>query len=285
MNQFVWCNKFITETLGNKKNVLFLRNWIRSGIRKVNDLRFIDGILDMNYVYGKVLEKKNIYCEILLVREALYPFRDAIKNNNINSTYLEKTYKPKDMYNIFISKKYSEDLTFCSAYLSQYATLMDEEHAFRSKVFLEREIKLKEFNFKILHGILSCNNNLMRWKIKTSGKCDVCNEIQTIKHLLFDCTYVKPVWNIVNNQLALDISYQQILGLDKSFDHNAIVTIICFIIYKEWLVLSFQNKARSHATSMTYFKNELQVRANIYTLCKSIADTHINDIIHIASSM
>ena len=33
MNQTLWGNKFITFNVGKKKNVLFLRNWIRSGIR------------------------------------------------------------------------------------------------------------------------------------------------------------------------------------------------------------------------------------------------------------
>ena len=31
---------------------------------------------------------------------------------------------------------------------------------FIKKIVLEKEIKLKEFNFKMLHGILSCKKNL-----------------------------------------------------------------------------------------------------------------------------
>ena len=36
--------------------------------------------------------------------------------------------------------------------------------------------------------------------------------------------------------------YKQILGLDKLFKEDAVVTIICFPIYKEWLVLSLEYK-------------------------------------------
>ena len=50
MNQPLWGNKFITKMIRGKKIVLFLRNWIRSGIRKVGDLVFTDGILDQNYI-------------------------------------------------------------------------------------------------------------------------------------------------------------------------------------------------------------------------------------------
>ena len=44
---------------------------------------------------------------------------------------------------------------------------------------------MKEFNFKVLHGILPCNLNLMRWKIRDSHECDICGETQTIEHLSF----------------------------------------------------------------------------------------------------
>ena len=60
-------------------------------------------------------------------------------------------------------------------------------------MFLEKEIKLWEFNFKVLHGILSCNKNLKQWRIVDCDKCDVCDEIQALEHLLFQCTYWKPL--------------------------------------------------------------------------------------------
>ena len=49
------------------------------------------------------------------------------------------------------------------------------------KVLLEKEIKLKEFNFKLLHGILPCNKNLKRWWIKDSEQCDVCSFTANIR--------------------------------------------------------------------------------------------------------
>ena len=54
VNQCIWGNKFISFRQGNKKSVLFLRNWIRSGVNRVSDLEFIDGKLDENYIYQKV---------------------------------------------------------------------------------------------------------------------------------------------------------------------------------------------------------------------------------------
>ena len=75
----------------------------------------------------------------------------------------------------------------------------------------------------------------------------VCSLPQTIEHLLYDCTYVKPLWKLIEKYLGVNIGYKQILGLDNlfkedaMFKEDAIVTIICFLIYKEWLVLSLKN--------------------------------------------
>ena len=285
MNQFIWCNKFFTFNNGNKKNVLYLRNWIRSGVRKISDLSFVNGVLDMNSTYYKILDKTNIYCELLLVKDALYPFREAIHRNNILIAPLNKTYKSKDIYSMLMTKRYTDNNQYCSAYLICHGPLDKQLTAFKSKISLEKEIKLREFNFKVLHGILPCNNNLKKWKIKISSKCDVCDDTQTIRHLLFDCKYVKPLWNLVNTTFHLNISYPQLLGLDTNFIFNDIVTLISFLIYKEWLVLSLQNKSRNKTMAIEYFKNELLLRTKIYSLCKTIQNVRIDDIMQLISLM
>ena len=91
-------------------------------------------------------------------------------------------------------------------YLKRY-TENDCGLVFHKKNVLEKEIKLKEFNFKMLHGILSCTKNLKQWRIKTDDDCDVCKEQQTIKHLLWDCLYVKPLWEIVGDVCGFEISF------------------------------------------------------------------------------
>ena len=75
MHQQLWGNKFITISINRKKNVLFLRNWIRSGIRNVGDIMFINGIPDAHYIYQKLVCKENMYSEILMIMEALRPYQ------------------------------------------------------------------------------------------------------------------------------------------------------------------------------------------------------------------
>ena len=69
-----WVNKSITMSINGKKNVLFLRNLIRSGIRNVGDIMFVNGIPDADYIYQKLVCKENKYSEIMIVIEALRPY-------------------------------------------------------------------------------------------------------------------------------------------------------------------------------------------------------------------
>ena len=140
----------------------------------------------------------------------------------------------------------------------------DASGVFTKKVVSEKEIKLKEFNFKVLHGILPCNGNLKQWRIKASDQCDVCGLPQTIEHLLFTCRYVTPLWQIVDSVFDINVSFETILGVDQLCEYNNIVTLVSFLIYKEWLVLSLEGKPRNSIILLQYFKEELLIRLKIY---------------------
>ena len=87
----------------------------------------------------------------------------------------------------------------------------DEDLAFCAKVVQEKEIKLKEFNFYLLHNILPCIKNLAKWRIKPNDRCDVCGQSQTVEHLLYSCIYVKPLWRVTEKIWGVDISFERML--------------------------------------------------------------------------
>ena len=62
------------------------------------------------------------------------------------------------------------------------------------------------------------------------------------------------------------------LRLDKLFKEDAAVTIIYFLIYKEWLMLSLENKKSNTHISLLCYNSELLLRTEAYTsnLCKCI---------------
>ena len=218
LNQPLWGKKYITHYIGRRKNVLFLRNWIRSGVRIVDDLPFRNGVLDENAMHLRLNCKQNIHCELMLVKNALYPHRRSIESRNSDTIPVIKPLRSRDYYNIYREQLTRDaNITYVPKYLDSYCDSNNEILAFHRKVVLEKEIKFKEFNFKVLHGILPCNYNLRKWKIRVNEICDVCNQVQTMEHLLYNCCYVSPLWRIVNNVFGSNVNYYQILGLDENF--------------------------------------------------------------------
>ena len=85
--QCIWGNKFLCIIKRNHKCVLFLRNWIRSGVNRIGDLRFLNGKLGTNFMYQKIRQRRNILSEILIVREALLPYQETLRSQqNVNPT-------------------------------------------------------------------------------------------------------------------------------------------------------------------------------------------------------
>jgi hypothetical protein len=265
-NQYIWGNKFITKNVGKKKSVLFLRNWIRSGIRVISDLRFIDGKLDEQFLYNTIRDKTNIHIEIATVKKALLKYKDILMHNT-NTPTTERISTSKAFYTKFIEEK-EKNIECYSNYLRTELNI-NETVLFTEKVYNEKEYKLKEYNFKLLHGILPCNKNLKKWRIKDNDTCDVCPSIQTIKHLLFDCHYVKNIWTRIKNLFNVDVTFAMILGDMPVSQYNSILTLLGFLIYKEWLLHSLDNRNRQRIQDFNFLKAEMQLRIDIYKKCSA----------------
>ena len=72
---------------------------------------------------------------------------------------------------------------------------------YTQKIKLVDDFKLAEFNYKVLHQILACNDNFKKWTISDTNLCDVCKEQQDIPHLLFTCRLAQNIWTVVQTAL------------------------------------------------------------------------------------
>ena len=143
---------------------------------------------------------------------------------------------------------------------------------------MQKKIKLKEFDFKLFHEILPCTVNHRKWGIKISDQCDVCGMPRTIEHLLFICCYVKPLRRVVQSVSDIIISFESILQVDDNSDCDNIITSVSFLIWKQWIILSLENKSRSNVTTLKYFKDELSTCLRIYDMCKKFSAKEIFNI-------
>ena len=72
--------------------------------------------------------------------------------------------------------------------------------AFRNIYLVTNVIKLRNFQFRLLHNKIFCNDVLFHWKIKVNQQCDFCSvEKQNIIHLIWDCPMAQKVWGYLKN--------------------------------------------------------------------------------------
>ena len=215
LNQPLWGNKFISVKKKGKTNVLLIRNWISSNIVFVKDLIFVNGVIDTS-ICDTVNNKRNICIEYASVKKALHPYADAIAYALSNVMLLEYEKKfmiksSRSFYTQFICSKV--DNAQVNAFLTNYCSdhNLTMECIFSRRVNLEREKKLQEFNFKVLHNILPCGTNLKKWRIVDCSSCDICHMEQTMLHLLYECKYVNHVWNHVSNVLGWNVESRNVI--------------------------------------------------------------------------
>ena len=70
----------------------------------------------------------------------------------------------------------------------------------------------------------------------------------------------------------------QVLGLDEHFKFDCIATIVSFLVYKEWLLLSLENKKRNSNIVLEFIKQELALRLKIYEQCNCIQEAYVQNL-------
>ena len=63
----------------------------------------------------------------------------------------------------------------------------DWSSIYRLTFEITKEPYLQSFQFKILNRILNNKENLQKWKISDSNKCDICKEVDGVEHHLLYC--------------------------------------------------------------------------------------------------
>ncbi len=287
-NQSLWGNRFICVTRKRKKCALFLRNWIRSGVNKVGDLKYVNGMLDEVYVYRTIRKQTNIHTEIALMKKALEPYRHLLIDTNVqchcdnNVHKVLKLTKSKEIYLKLLEIKSSDITTtdMCSNVSELCTTMnMSVDNAFKKQLCSRIEIKLKEFNYKVMYNILPCNANLQKWRIKNSDVCDLCEDKHTIEHLLFECHRALFLWSVVKDVYHIDIVFGNVVcGLEEDDSHLCYtITLVAFLLYKEWLLSSLDKKQRNLNFPFHFFIAELRLRDKIYK-CNNV-DINLTPII------
>ena len=140
----------------------------------------------------------------------------------------------------------------------------DCKAALKQTIYNVKNFKLKEFNFKVIHRILSCEINLKKWKLQDHDKCIECGNQHSILHLLYECPNSGILWRLVEECFGYSVSpYKIIFGDSEETYINFIISLICYLLYKYWLL----RKNEYITLSLKYFiVNELEYRNQVYRI-------------------
>ena len=97
-------------------------------------------------------------------------------------------------------------------------------------------IKLRNFQYRLLHNKIFCRDILKHWGKVDSNMCNLCGrEKQSILHLMYYCTEVQAIWNRVRakcrlKKIPVEFSPQNVIFNTIHDKTNHIVNTIVLII-------------------------------------------------------
>jgi hypothetical protein len=280
LTQNLWGNRFLVY--GRKQETLFFKKWIDSGFLEIRHLRFKNGVLDEKYLHTKITKRSNIYREITLLKKKT--FMHLIRNGNPEEEHNLRLYiidnaeydniMPKKsifFYSNLVSQKLVKPVSRQSWSDKLNIEKEDLDKAYTLKIVHIKDKKISEMNFKILHNILPCNKNLLSWKKSNSKYCTVCSQEETIEHLLYNCEYAQSIWKDVKVSMNIEISLIDIIcGINLDKTTSFIISLIAFLIYKDWLITSLNNNQHTNKKPrLKLFASVLYLRKWVYQHCSS----------------
>jgi len=152
-----------------------------------------------------------------------------IINNN------ESDYRIDIRYNIPIAKKgvtNSRAITVKSIRSRILKTPANPVFTFESKLNIVRNEQLNPFiinrmanksehmrmiKFRFLHCDIFSKQRMFKFKMCESDRCDYCGNVETIRHLIWECERAKRVWETLNNFLRA-------CGIDQVIDYSSLYT-------------------------------------------------------------
>ena len=95
----------------------------------------------------------------------------------------------------------------------------------------------------------------------------MCGQDETIEHLLYNCKYARKIWNDFMTITGLTVTLRDIILSVHDDNHNFVLSLIAYLIYKEWLINSLSDKSRENNPSLRLFKGDLIYKREIYRHC------------------
>ena len=121
---------------------------------------------------------------------------------------------------------------------------------YKQKVITPKIIKIAEFNYKILQNILPCGKVLHKWQHNISDKCNHCGEIETVEHMLFNCSTISIIWQTISKCIKVNVQWKTIVcGFLASEQSSNIEFLNLFISCIAYSIFKYNNREKWNKSS------------------------------------
>ena len=92
--------------------------------------------------------------------------------------------------------------------------------------------------YKLIHKLLVSREILKKWNRVNSELCPVCQKIENVQHIYYDCDRIRLMWTKLGSVINIDLSWKKIIfGYTQNtlshYVRNLLFTIILYSIFKE----------------------------------------------------
>ena len=274
--QILWGNR---QLLCHDKS-LFSPSLINAGYIFVKDVLQENGQIK-NDIYEKLTCKHHYLRIISMIQVALRPFKilrfgqENFQNDN-RETNIVCNNKCKWFYTELLKQKAVKAKAV--KYWPEYFEIeTDWYQVYMNKLKDQLEMKIAEFNYKLINNFLPTGCNLFKWKKAPDESCIYCkSKCHDVKHLLFLCPHLLNIWDIACDIINENITWQMIvLGKDDHQHVNIFISLLCYIIYKKFLI----DRNDYHKISVpifTFVKKEVAYRLKTYRELEYTLTVRIN---------
>ena len=262
MQQPLWGNKHFK--VGN--TCLYFKEWIECGIMYIKDLVNFNGTLKSEDELFCIINKKtDIVKQLFIMKKYVYkrlrsvdvdiaPFVNMKQCTHFlhgNKLIDIAKCKNKDFYNMLVKKCQTRGHmeSIYSREFNVHGNLV-WQNIYCQKILNMSLPKLAEFNYKMLQNIVPCGYVLNKWQNRIDARCEYCHQIETTKHMIFECTRITDIWLMISTILGFNIKWKHVIcgfpGSEfttKIKMLNQVITICSYAIFKENSKCKFENRS------------------------------------------
>ena len=148
--------------------------------------------------------------------------------------------------------------------------------------FTTRDTKLRWFQFRILHHILTTNRSVSKYMVNQSQLCTFCNNhSETIQHLFWHCEKVKTFWNELSTLIkqrcrnSHNFSFSENLVMFGQSD-NVYTDEICNLMILLAKYFFYKCKVQQSCLNLNYFVKEFYTRYTTEKIVENDSQSFIN---------